>query len=103
MLALILAAAATAPVSGNRLADALQLCRPQLAKRISGDISAVRAEAASSNGRTTSVRGSITALIGMGEPEPGFASTHHLIRAEYRFICRITDSRVKKISINRIR
>jgi hypothetical protein len=41
------------------------------------------------------------ALIGMGEPPPGSASTHHLIRADYDFICWVNDSRIKKIEVNR--
>jgi hypothetical protein len=103
MLALTLAAAMAVQSPDNPAAlAALQLCRAKIAKRIPGDISAIDAKDFSRRKSRTVIRGSVTALIGMGEPAPGYAGTHHLIRAEYSFICRTDDTRVRKITINRL-
>jgi hypothetical protein len=103
MLALTLAAAMAVQPAQNPLAQAaLQLCRAKLAKRISGEITAVDVKSSLRRRGSTVINGSATALIGMGEPRSGYAGTHHLIRAEYSFICRADDTRVRKITINRL-
>lgn len=102
MIALILAAAtAVQPADSASVAAALQLCRPQLERRVSGDISAISVDASLGEQGWTVIRGPMVALIGMGEPEPGHASTHHLIRAEYDFLCWVKFGRVQKIIVNR--
>lgn len=104
MLALTLATALAAQPAETASADAaLQLCRPALAKRVSGDISAIAVGASSRARGWTVIRGSMRALIGMGDAPPGSASTHHLIRADYGFICWVTDTRVRKTTVNRVR
>ena len=40
------------------------------------------------------------ALIGMGDAPTGTARTHHLIRADYDFICWVHDKIVMKIRVN---
>jgi hypothetical protein len=104
MLALTLAAAMAVQPAQNpsTQAAALQLCRAKLAKRISGEITAVDVKSSLRRRGSTVINGSATALIGMGEPGSGYAGTHHLIRAEYSFICRADDTRVRKITINRL-
>lgn len=99
MLAVILAAAAAS--SGQGESVALRLCRPRLEQRVSGEISAIDVNAWLRVKGWTIIRGPMRALIGMGEPEPGHASTHHLIRADYDFVCWVKDSRVRKITVNR--
>jgi hypothetical protein len=101
MLAPLIAAASVQSAGTASIADALRLCRPTLEKRVSGEISAIDVEASLSRRGWTVIRGPMRALIGMGEPPPGSASTHHLIRADYDFICWVNDSRIKKIEVNR--
>lgn len=101
MLALLFAAATYAPAGGTAVADALRLCRPNLESRISGEISAINVDASLALDGWTVIRGPMRALIGMGEPGPGHASTHHLIRADYDFICWVHDRKVRKLEVNR--
>jgi hypothetical protein len=103
MRALILAAAmAVQPPENPSAQAALQLCRTKLEKRLSGDITSVEIKSSLRRRGTTVINGSVVALIGMGQPRSGYAGTHHLIRAEYSFICRADDTRVRKITINRL-
>lgn len=101
MIALILAAAATQQADAASVQSALQLCRPKLEQRVSGQISAISIDASLERDGWTVIRGPMRALIGMGDPEPGHASTHHLIRADYGFICWVADSLVRKTTVNR--
>lgn len=101
MLALIVAAAAAPPPESQSVADALRLCRPKLEQQVRGEISAIEVDASLAVKGWKIIRGPMRALIGMGEPEPGHASSHHLIRADYDFICWVNDSRVRKIIVNR--
>lgn len=101
MIALILAAVAAQPADNPALAESLRLCRPKLEQRVSGEISSISVTASIAANGWTVIRGPMRALIGMGEPERGHASTHHLIRADYDFICWVADSRVRKTEVNR--
>lgn len=101
MLPLLLAITAVQPADGASVAQALRLCRPKLESRVSGEISAIDVDASLATKGWTVIRGPMRALIGMGEPGPGHASTHHLIRADYDFICWVNDSRVRKTIVNR--
>jgi len=102
MLAMVLAAAFVPPAAGNEaVAAALRLCRPKLEQRVAGEISSIDVDASVADKSWTIIRGPMRALIGMGEPEPGHASTHHLIRADYDFICWVNDNRVRRIIVNR--
>jgi hypothetical protein len=102
MIALLLAAAtAVQPPASGSVQAALQLCRPKLAERVSGDISSISVDASLAANGWTVIRGPLRALIGMGEPSPEHASTHHLIRADYDFICWVHDNRVRKLEVNR--
>ncbi len=100
MLALTLAAAIAVQPANSSVDGAVQLCRPELAKRVSGDISAITAAASSETRGWTVIRGSMRALIGMGDAPTGTARTHHLIRADYDFICWVHDKIVMKIRVN---
>jgi hypothetical protein len=103
MPALLLAAATAQPADSASVAEALRLCRPGIESRVSGDIGSIQVDASLAAKGWTVIRGPMTALIGMGEPAPGHASTHHLIRADYDFICWVDDSRARKIVVNRTR
>lgn len=101
MLALILAAAISAqPADSGSVQAAMALCRPKLTKRIPGQISATAVQTSSAPPGWTIIRGSATALLGMGDAASGYARTHHLIRAEYEFICWVADTHVRKIEVN---
>ena len=104
MLALTLAAAmAVQPAENPSAQAALQLCRTQAREAPFGRHHRRSTMKSSLRRRgTTVINGSVTALIGMGQPGSGYAGTHHLIRAEYSFICRADDTRVRKITINRL-
>lgn len=103
MLALLLfASIASSPADGNSDAQALAQCKPELARKVSGDISEFSVGASANPDGWTIIRGPMTALIGMGEPGPGQASTHHLIRAQFNYICWVHDGRVKKLETTRI-
>jgi hypothetical protein len=103
VLALTLAAAiSTQPAQNTSVEAALQLCRPKIAKRISGEISAVAVQASSTPPGWIIIRGSARALLGMGQAGSVYARTHHLIRTDYEFICWVADTHVRKISVKRI-
>lgn len=93
---------AAAPTAGSQsVEEALDLCRPKLAERVSGDISSILVNASLALNGWTVIRGPMRALIGMGEPSPGHASAAHLIRVDYDFICWVNNGRVRKLVINR--
>lgn len=98
MLSLVIVLALSTPVGGQ---DAqLALCRPKIVKRVSGDISQISVDEVSRKGSWTILQGPVRSLAGMGDPGPGMASTHHLIREDYRFTCWLKSGRVRKIAIN---
>lgn len=101
MLALVLAAAFAPPAGNEAVAAALRLCRPKLEQRVSGEIGSIDVDASLADRGWTIIRGPMRVLVGMGEPEPGHASTHHLIRADYEFICWVNDNRVRRMIVNR--
>jgi hypothetical protein len=102
LLLLSLAAAQDVPAANPVPSPTENLCRAKLQRRIPGDIGDMTRDSMRKSGRTRVVRGTITALIGMGEPGPGQASAHHLIRATYRYSCSVRASRVRKTSLTRI-
>ena len=92
MMMLGLAVAAAQPVDAAR---EVELCRPLLARKIGGDIDAIEAQSTRRAGKTTTINGELTAFLGMGSPPAGSASTHHLIRAEFTFTCRLDRGKVR--------
>lgn len=95
MLSLILAAAMTPPST-----TALARCRPVLARKAGGDIDLIALASVRRSGQSTTIRGTLTAFIGMGAPAPGMASAHHLIRASYIYSCTIRSGRVRKAAVS---
>jgi hypothetical protein len=95
MIGLILAA--TLAAASN--SPALDLCKPLLARKAGGEIAKIEVvfSTAGSNGRT--LKGKLTAFLGMAPPAAGSASTHHLIRAEFSFRCRIERGRVREAKV----
>jgi hypothetical protein len=102
LLLLSLAAAQDVPAASANHSPAENLCRAKLQRRIPGDIGDMTTDSVRKSGRTRTIHGTVTALIGMGEPGPGQASAHHLIRATYRYSCSVRASRVRKTSLTRI-
>lgn len=101
MLTLLIAAATVVqPADSAAIASALALCRPKIETRLPGKIATIDVDNSLSSGGWTVIRGPLTAFLGMGDPEPGHASTDHLIRAQYDFICWVNDTRVEKVVIN---
>lgn len=80
-------------------ARSLALCRAALARKAGGEIQSIASSSTSVSGRTTTVRGQMTVFVGMGPPEPGSASAHHLIRATYHYSCSIRSRRVTRVRL----
>ncbi len=97
MIELVLALMAHPAVHETR-AHALQLCRPRLEQRVGGQVQTndVRSERSTYAGLI--LRGRLTAFLGMGSPPPGSASTHHLIRADFNYVCEVRGGRVRYAS-----
>jgi hypothetical protein len=70
--------------------DAQSLCSAAIEKRMATD----------KVGEWTILQGRFTTAEGMPQASPGYASTHHLIRIDHRYICWIRGGRVRKITID---
>ena len=93
MLDLLFLLMARPPVPETR-AHALQLCRPRLERSAGGQIQTIDVSSERSTRSGLIVSGRLTAFIGMGPPPPGSASTHHLIRAQFDYVCEVRSGRV---------
>jgi len=102
MIGLILLSLLSAQPDPERAAAALQLCRPRLARKAPGEIGDIAIGSSRQSGSWTIIRGTMSALIGMGNPGPGSASAHHLIRARFDYACWTRAGRVKKIVLARV-
>ena len=80
--------------------DALKLCRPALARKAGGEIQTIGATSVRKVRGGQTVSGKMTVFVGMGEPKPGAASAHHLIRADFDFVCRIAGRNVRKTTVS---
>lgn len=104
MLPLVLSAIlAGQSAGGNDISKALQLCRPAIAKQVSGGIGTIDVDGSLSSAGWTAIRGPMTAFLGMGKPAPGHASTDHLIRVDYSFICWVRGGKVAKVDVERLK
>ena len=90
---------ALAASSSFDTSNAVRLCRPALAVKAGGEIQTITATSMRKSGRSSIVTGRLTAFIGMGSPQPGSASAHHLIRADFDFRCRINGRNVGKTTV----
>lgn len=97
MIGLLLASAFLAQTSNDA---ALALCKPSLARKAGGQIATIEATSGSDGRRGHMVSGRLTAFLGMGTPGPGNASTHHLIRSDFSFTCRVQAGRVREARVN---
>ena len=77
----------------------LRACRPLLTRKAGGEIATLEVHSSTVNSAGRTFRGRLTAFQGMGPPPPGAASTHHLIRVEYRFTCRVRGGRARAASV----
>lgn len=80
--------------------EAVNLCRSQLARKVGGDIQDVTATSLRKSGHVSTLKGEVTAFIGMGPPQSGSASAHHLIRAEFEFRCKISGGRIRRVTVS---
>jgi len=96
MLDLLLLAAVTA---SSPDAEVLAECKPALQKKAGGEIQSIAVDAKSETGGWVVIRGPMTTFIGMSAAPPGSASTHHLIRAEYQYVCWVRGGRVRKTTL----
>jgi hypothetical protein len=79
---------------------ALALCKPVLARKAQGEIATIAVDSARPNAGGLSLRGRLTAFVGMGTAPAGSASTHHLIRADFTYRCRVRGHRVRGVALN---
>ena len=93
---LILAGAVGSPPVDSALAA----CRPALERKAQGRIASIDVEAVRVTGSWVVIRGPLTAFIGMAPPALGSASTHHLIRAQYQYICWVRAGRVRRAVVD---
>jgi hypothetical protein len=99
MIDLIVAAAiATHPASTR---TALALCRPALARKAGGQIATIAIARSSIRSGMRRIAGRVTVFAGMGPPPPGSASAHHLIRADYNYVCSVRGGRVRSLTLSR--
>jgi hypothetical protein len=98
MIVLILAQAVAAQAAQAN--GALELCRPVLARKAGGEIATIEVESVRAASRGRTIEGRLSAFLGMGPPPPGSASTHHLIRAEFTYRCRVRGGRVREARLN---
>lgn len=78
---------------------ALALCAPELASKAGGQVDKIDIQASRVSDSWTIIRGNLIMFNGMGRPPPGAAGTHHLIRAEYDYICWVRGHRVTKTTL----
>lgn len=100
LIFLFAATAAAQPADPAAISSALTLCRPKLEAKLKSKIATIDVDNSLASGGWTIIRGPLTAFLGMGKPETGHASTDHLIRAQYDFICWVNDTKVEKTVIN---
>lgn len=98
MIALALASLMAHPAVPETKAHALQLCRPRIEQSIGGSIQAIDVQSERATRSGLVIAGRLIAFLGMGAPQPGQASTHHLIRAEFSYLCRVSAGRVRYAS-----
>lgn len=79
--------------------NALDLCRPALARKAGGDIATIEVGSSQRGNSRLTIKGQLTAFQGMGPPQPGSASAHHLIRADFNFVCQVERGRVARASV----
>jgi len=97
MIALVLALVAHSATAETK-ARALKLCRPGLERQVGGEIQTIDVSSARSARSGLTIRGGLTAFLGMAAPQPGHASTHHLIRAEFTYSCKVRAGRVRHVA-----
>lgn len=79
---------------------AVSLCKPALARKAGGQIATIDVRSRRSHRSSRIIEGELTAFVGMGPPASGSAATHHLIRSDFSFRCRIVRGRVKEVAVN---
>ena len=79
---------------------AVALCKPSLARKAGGEIATIAVTSSRLSGSEKVIEGRLTAFVGMGRPAPGYASSHHLIRAEFTYRCSIIGGRVHEVRLN---
>lgn len=102
MISLMLALASATHATGTK-ARALELCRPRLERKVGGEIQTIDVRSVRRTDAGLTLKGRLTANLGMGPPQPGYASTHHLIRADFDFVCGVRGNRVRYTSAKPLR
>jgi hypothetical protein len=78
---------------------ALQRCRPILARKAGGEIATIDVQSSTKHGGILTISGRLTTLQGMGSPAPGSAATHHLIRTDFNYRCRVSGRKVVSATV----
>jgi hypothetical protein len=94
---LLVSVAVMQPASSD---SALALCKPVLARKAGGEIATIDVGATRVRHGVRTVEGRLTAFVGMGSAPAGSARTHHLIRAQFTYRCRVSGTRVREARLN---
>lgn len=92
--------AAAATTTPPAVSSAVDLCRPILARKAGGEISAIEVTSFRLGRKDIAINGRLIAFLGMGTPPPGSAGTHHLIRAQFTYRCTVQRARVRSASVD---
>ena len=91
---------ASTSAAGN---GALELCRPTLAQKAGGEIQSIAATTMRKVRGGFAIEGRLTIFVGMGPPQPGSASAHHLIREDFDFHCRTSGKTVRQATVKALK
>jgi hypothetical protein len=78
----------------------VELCKPALARKAGGEIATINVDSTKVSGKTTTIRGQLTAFSRMGPAPAGTARTHHVIRFDFTYRCAIRGGRVRETRVN---
>jgi hypothetical protein len=81
-------------------ADASALCAAAIEKKMATGMLNRSLDATDQVDGWTILQGRFATAEGMPPASPGYASTHHLIRIDHRYICWIHSGRVRKLTID---
>ena len=98
MVLLLFASAVLSPPGSED--PALDLCKPMLARKAGGEIATIGITSVKVGRHGRTIEGQLTAFVGMAPAPPGSASTHHLIRSDFTYKCRVHAGRVRQSSVN---
>jgi len=96
---MILAFAFAASSHSPAIDRALETCKPALARQAGGAIQAIEVRLARRVRSDLQLKGEMIVFLGMGSAPPGAATTHHLIRSVFTFVCETRRNNFRSSSV----